>query len=35
MPEVMHYLTLEIKNFATYTIQKFENENATLFDQLY
>ena len=35
MPELMHYLTIEIKKFANSTIEKFEKENNALFTKLY
>lgn len=35
MPEVMHALTVAIKNFADETISSFEKENNEKFSQLY
>ena len=35
MPEVMHALTCEIKNFADQEIHKFEADNNELFSKLY
>lgn len=35
MPEVMHQLTLAIKELADETILKFQKENIQLFNDLY